>query len=159
MHIRPARPADLPEIAALIRELAEFERLLHEVRWDEALLGQYLFADRPAAEVLMAEDAAGAIMGFALFFQTFSTFEGRPGLWLEDLFVRPPARGQGLGKALLRAVARIAHERGFSRFEWWVLNWNAPAIALYRAAGAREMDEWTVMRIDGDALAALAQGS
>jgi GNAT superfamily N-acetyltransferase len=156
MIVRPALPADLSEIAAMIRELAAFENLLDEVRWDEDLLGRSLFGERPAADVLIAE-VDGAVAGFALFFSTFSTFAGRPGIWLEDLYVRPAARGRGLGKALLRAVARIAVSRGCARFEWAVLDWNAPAIALYRAMGARAMDEWTIQRVDGAALVALAQ--
>jgi GNAT superfamily N-acetyltransferase len=155
MMIRPALPADLPEIAAMIRELAEFEKLLDQVRWDEGQLGRSLFGERPAADVLMGE-ADGAVVGFALFFSTFSTFAGRAGIWLEDLFVRPAARRRGLGTALLRSVARVAVERGCARFEWSVLDWNAPAIALYRAMGARAMDEWTIQRVEGAALMALA---
>jgi len=156
--IRPASPDDLPLIAALIRELADYEKLAHEVRFDEAQLGEYLFGARPMAEVLIAE-ADGEACGFALFFHNFSTFEGRPGIYLEDLFVRPVARGRGLGKALLAALARLAVERGCARLEWWVLDWNAPSIAFYKALGARAMDEWTTMRVDGAALAELADKS
>ena len=153
--IRPAAPTDLPLIAALIRELAEYEHLAHEVRMDEATLGTYLFGARPMAEVLIAE-LDGDPVGFALFFHNFSTFEGRPGIYLEDLFVRPEARRHGLGKALLSALAALAVERNGARLEWWVLDWNAPAIAFYKTLGARAMDEWTVMRVDGDALGQLA---
>jgi GNAT superfamily N-acetyltransferase len=149
--VRPATPTDLPLIAALIRELAEYEKLSHEVRFDEAVLGEQLFGPRPYAEVLIAE-AGGEPQGFALFFHNFSTFEGRPGIYLEDLFVRPAARGAGLGKALMAAVAKLAVERGCARFEWWVLDWNAPSIAFYEKLGAKPMDEWTVMRLEGDAL-------
>jgi GNAT superfamily N-acetyltransferase len=158
LAIRPATPADLPLIAELIRALAEYEKLADEVRFDEATLGEKLFGPRPYAEVLIGE-VGGEAMGFALFFHNFSTFEGRPGIYLEDLFVRPEARGKGLGKALLAELARLAVERGCARFEWWVLDWNAPAIGFYKSIGARPMDEWTVMRVDGAALAALAEGA
>lgn len=150
--IRPATIADLPLIAQLIRELAEYEQLAHEVRFDEAVLGERLFGPRPYAEVVIGE-VDGTAQGFALFFHNFSTFEGKPGVYLEDLFVRPEARGCGLGKALLAHLARLAVERDCARLEWWVLDWNAPAIGFYRKLGARPMDEWTVMRIDGEALA------
>jgi GNAT superfamily N-acetyltransferase len=158
LAIRPATPDDLPLIAELIRALADYEKLAHEVRFDEATLGEKLFGPRPYAEVLIGE-IDGAPMGFALFFHNFSTFEGRPGIYLEDLFVRPEARGLGLGKALLAELARIAVERGCARLEWWVLDWNAPSIGFYRSLGARPMDEWTVMRVDGAALEALAAGA
>jgi GNAT superfamily N-acetyltransferase len=153
--IRFAEPADLPLIAQFIRDLAEYEKLAHEVRFDEAVLGERLFGARPYAEVLIGE-VDGAPQGFALFFHNFSTFEGRPGVYLEDLFVRPQARGSGLGKALLAALAQIAIERDCARLEWSVLDWNDPAIQFYKALGAKAMDEWTVMRVDGDALGALA---
>ena len=156
--IRPATPADLPLICALIRELAEYEHLAHEVRFEEAAMGAYLFGARPMAEVLIAE-LEGVGVGFALFFHNFSTFEGRPGIYLEDLFVRPEARRHGLGKALLRALAALAVERGCARLEWWVLDWNAPSIAFYQSLGARPMDEWTVMRVDGVALVQLGAGA
>lgn len=155
--IRSATAADLPEIAALIRELAEYEKLAGEVRFDPAVLAHNLFGPRPYAEVLMAE-AQGQVQGFALFFHNFSTFEGRPGLYLEDLSVRPAARGIGIGKALLVRLAELAVERGCARFEWWVLDWNEPAIGFYQSIGARLMDEWTVMRVDGAALGQLARG-
>lgn len=154
--IRPAIPGDLPLICALIRDLAEYERLAHEVRFDEAGLAQYLFGPRPMAEVVIGE-VDGAAQGFALFFHNFSTFEGKPGIYLEDLFVRPEARGCGLGKALLAHLANLALERDCARFEWWVLDWNAPSIAFYEALGARPMSDWTVMRVDGEALITLAK--
>lgn len=152
--IRPATRADLPLIAALIRELADYEKLADEVRFDEAVLGDHLFGLRPMAEVIIGE-VDGVAQGFALFFHNFSTFEGRPGIYLEDLFVRPAARGGGLGKALLAHLAKLAMERGCARLEWWVLDWNEPAIGFYRKLGARPMDEWTTMRLDGEALAQL----
>jgi GNAT superfamily N-acetyltransferase len=155
LSIRAATPADLPLIAELIRALAEYERLAGEVRFDEAVLGEKLFGARPYAEVLIGE-VDGEPMGFALFFHNFSTFEGRPGIYLEDLFVRPEARGLGLGKALLAELARIALARDCARLEWWVLDWNEPSIGFYKSLGARPMDDWTVMRVDGEALGALA---
>ena len=155
LAIRAGTPADLPLIAKLIRALAEYERLSHEVRFDEAVLGEKLFGTRPYAEVLIGE-VDGAPQGFALFFHNFSTFEGRPGIYLEDLFVMPDARGAGLGKALLVELARLAIERDCARLEWAVLDWNEPSIGFYKALGARAMDEWTVMRVDGAALASLA---
>ncbi len=151
LSIRPATPADLPLIAQLIRDLADYEKLLHEVRFDEAVLGQKLFGVHPYAEVVIGE-IDGAPQGFALFFHNFSTFEGKPGIYLEDLFVRPDARGSGLGKALLSHLARLAMERDCARLEWSVLDWNSPAIGFYQKLGARLMDEWTVMRVDGPAL-------
>ena len=151
ISIRPATSADLPLIAQLIRDLADYEKLLHEVRFDEAVLGQKLFGVHPYAEVVIGE-IDGAPQGFALFFHNFSTFEGKPGIYLEDLFVRPDARGSGLGKALLSHLARLAMERDCARLEWSVLDWNSPAIGFYQKLGARLMDEWTVMRVDGPAL-------
>jgi GNAT superfamily N-acetyltransferase len=153
--IRPATSPDTPAIARLIRALAEYERLSHAVTLDTAQLREHLFGPRPFAEVLLAEEA-GEVIGFALFFHNYSTFVGRPGIYLEDLFVDPEHRGQGHGKALLRAVARLAVERGCGRLEWSVLNWNEPAIRFYRSLGAVPMDEWTVYRLTGDALAAAA---
>ncbi len=155
LAIRPAVASDIGTIHDFILALADYEKLRHEVRADRAVLATYLFGPRPMAEVLIA-DLDGAPVGFALFFHNFSTFEGRPGLYLEDLFVMPEARGVGAGKALLRRLAQIALERDCARLEWWVLDWNAPAIAVYRAIGARPMDEWTVQRLDGAALKALA---
>ena len=154
LSIRPATRADLPLIAALIRDLADYERLAHEVRFDESVLGEKLFGARPYAEVVIGE-VAGEAQGFALFFHNFSTFEGKPGIYLEDLFVRPQARGSGLGKALLAHLAALAVERDCARLEWSVLDWNEPSIGFYKALGARFMDEWTGMRVDGEALARL----
>lgn len=156
MPLRPATEADLDTIIELIRALAEYEREPDAVRLDRADLGRHLFGPRPYAEVILAETEAGASAGFALFFHNFSTWEGRPGIYLEDLFVRPQYRGEGYGKALLAALARLARERGCARLEWAVLDWNAPAIRFYRALGAVPMDEWTTYRLTGEALARLA---
>lgn len=155
VSIRPATQTDIPLIAQFIRDLAEYEKLSHEMRFDEAVLGDRLFGQRPYAEVIIGE-IDGAAQGFALFFHNFSTFEGRPGIYLEDLFVRPEARGSGLGKALLAHLAKLAVERDCARLEWWVLDWNEPSIGFYQSLGAKLMDEWTVMRVDGDALTKLA---
>ena len=155
VSIRPATVDDVPLIAQLIRELAEYERLADAAVATEDGLREQLFGERPAAEVLVAE-ADGEPVGFALFFHTFSTFLGKRGLYLEDLFVRPDFRGLGLGKHLMAALARIAVRRDCGRFEWSVLDWNAPSIAFYRKLGATGMDEWTVQRLEGDALHALA---
>ena len=155
LSIRPATAADLQLIAQFIRDLAEYERLAHEVRFDEQILGERLFGTRPYAEVLIGE-IDGAAQGFALFFHNFSTFEGRPGIYLEDLFVRPEARGSGLGKALLKRLAALAVERDCARLEWSVLDWNEPAITFYKSLGAKSMDGWTINRVDGDALQGLA---
>ena len=159
LSIRPATRTDLPLIAQFIRDLADYEKLADEVRFDEAVMGEKLFGANgghgPYAEVIIGE-IDGAAQGFALFFHNFSTFEGKPGVYLEDLFVRPAARGSGLGKALLSRLAAIAVERDCARLEWSVLDWNEPAIGFYKKLGARLMDEWTVMRVDGDALTGLA---
>ena len=151
ISIRPAIAEDLPLIASLIRALADYEKLSHEVRFDDAVLGQKLFGARPYAEVVIGE-LDGTPQGFALFFHNFSTFEGKPGIYLEDLFVKPEARGSGLGKALLSHLAALAIERDCARLEWWVLDWNEPSIGFYKSLGANFMDEWTVMRVDGKAL-------
>jgi GNAT superfamily N-acetyltransferase len=153
--IRPAHEADLPIIMQFIRDLAEYEKLGHEMRFVEETLRDHLFGARPMAEVLIGE-VDGHPQGFALFFHNFSTFEGRPGIYLEDLFVRPEARGAGLGKALLMELAKLTVERRCARLEWAVLDWNTPSIGFYKALGARPMDEWTVMRVDGAALHELA---
>jgi GNAT superfamily N-acetyltransferase len=155
--IRPATPADLPLIAEFIRDLADYERLADAVRFDETTLAAHLFGSRPYAEVIIGE-LDGTAQGFALFFHNFSTFEGRPGIYLEDLFVRPAARGSGLGKALLAHLAALAVARGCARLEWSVLDWNAPSIGFYQSLGATPMDEWTIFRLDGDALSRLADG-
>ena len=153
--IRAATPADVPTILTLIRELAAYEREPDAVAASEADIAAALFGAPPVAEAVLAE-VEGIAAGVALFFTNFSTWTGKPGLYLEDLFVRPAARGQGIGKALLVHLAGIAVARGYGRFEWSVLDWNEPAIGFYRALGARPMDEWTVMRVDGAALTALA---
>lgn len=155
-RIRFATPADVPQILAFVRELAEFEREPDAVLATEPMLEAALFGPRPAAEAVIAESADRAPLGFALFFQNFSTWTGLPGMYLEDLYVTPAARGAGVGKALLRHLADIAVTRGYGRFEWSVLDWNQPAIDFYRAMGATGMDEWTVQRVTGDALARLA---
>lgn len=156
--IRDATPADADLIFDFVCQLADYERLRHEVRATPEGLAERLFGPRPYAEVLIAE-REGEAAGFALFFHNFSTFEGRPGIYLEDLFVRPDMRGAGIGKALLRHLAQLALERDCARLEWWVLDWNEPSIAFYRSLGAWPMDEWTVQRVDGEALRALASGS
>jgi GNAT superfamily N-acetyltransferase len=156
--IRFASADDCPTILGFIRELAEFERLGHEVVADEAGLRATLFpapGGRAAAEVLIAE-TAGRPVGFALFFTTYSTFLARPGLYLEDLYVQPAARSAGIGGMAMAALARIAVDRGYGRFEWSVLDWNERALAFYRRLGAIAMSDWTVLRVTGDALTALA---
>lgn len=155
VHLRQAQVADVPHILALIGELAEYENLAHEAVADEATLAAQLFGDRPAAEVVIAE-VDGQPAGFALFFHNFSTFLGKRGLYLEDLYVKPDYRGLGLGRRLMVHLAGVAIERDCGRFEWSVLDWNAPAIAFYRQLGALPMDEWTVQRVTGEALRALA---
>lgn len=152
--IRFADAADTPVILRFIRALAEYEKLEHECLADEASLRAQLFGPRPYAEVLLIEDG-GAAHGFALFFHNFSTFLAKPGIYLEDLFVDSAWRGKGYGKALLVRLAEIAVERGCGRLEWSVLDWNKPSIDFYRSLGARPMDEWTVYRLDGDALVEL----
>ncbi len=155
INIRTALVDDLDLIIGFIRALADYERLADAVVLDRILLGCHLFGDKPMAEVLIGE-IDGVARGFALFFHNFSTFEGKPGIYLEDLFVEPEARGSGLGKALLARLAQLAMERGCARLEWAVLDWNEPSIAFYQALGAKAMDEWTVFRMDGAALMALA---
>ena len=156
MKIRPATEADLGTIEELIRALAAYERMADEVVMDARLLRKNLFGDRPYAEVLIAE-VEGEPAGFALFFHNFSTFVGRPGIYLEDLFVKPEHRGTGLGRALLKRLAEIAVERECGRLEWAVLDWNEPAIGFYKKLGARPNDEWTVFRLAGEALQELAR--
>ena len=155
LAIRFATAADVPAILGFIRALARYEKLEGELTADEPALHATLFGARPAAEVLLAE-LAGAAVGFALFFTSYSTFLARPGLYLEDLFVDPAARGRGVGLALMSVLARIAVERNYGRFEWSVLDWNTPAIEFYRALGAVPLGEWTVQRVVGAPLAALA---
>jgi GNAT superfamily N-acetyltransferase len=153
--LRPAKPEDVPLILAFIQELAEYEHLSHMVVADETALHGSLFCDRPYAEVILA-DYDGAPAGFALFFHNYSTFLGKPGLYLEDLFVRPSHRKLGIGRALLLALARLALERGCGRYEWSVLDWNTPSIEFYKALGAKPMNEWQLMRATGDDLKAMA---
>jgi len=154
--IRPAVVEDVPVILELIRELATYERAPNEVTATEEQLVEVLFGKRPAAEVLLAFEAKSPV-GFAVFFHNFSTWLGRPGLYLEDLFVKPEKRGKGYGRALLVDLAKIARDRGCGRMEWAVLNWNESAIKFYRALGAKPLDEWTVFRLTSDGIATLAQ--
>jgi GNAT superfamily N-acetyltransferase len=156
LEIRGAGAADVPLILSFVRDLAEYEKLSHLVTATEAGLREALFGRQPGAEVLLAF-AGGEAVGFAVYFHNFSTFLGVKGLWLEDLFVRPAHRGRGYGKALLLHVGRIAVERGCGRFEWAVLDWNAPSIAFYKSLGAQPLDDWTIMRVTGPALDALAR--
>jgi GNAT superfamily N-acetyltransferase len=153
--IRVARPEDVPRIRELIIELATYERMPDEARATDEQLRAALFGERPAVFALVAE-ADGSVVGFALWFLNFSTWEGVHGIYLEDLYVRPEARGHGFGKALLQSLAVIAVHRGYARFEWWVLNWNTPSIEFYQAMGAVPMDEWTVFRLSGPALRSAA---
>ena len=158
LQIASATPADVPVILSLIRELAEFERLLSDVTATEADLHRDLFGAHPGAEVLIAR-MGDEVAGFALFFHNYSTFLARRGIYLEDLFVRSQYRGQGVGEALLRHLARTAIERQCGRLEWSVLDWNQRAIDFYKSLGAQPMDEWTVHRVTGDALKKLATGN
>lgn len=151
LRIDPVVPADVPTVLALIRELADFEKLLHEVVATEADIREALFGPRPTAQAVIARDGDD-VAGFALFFFNFSTFRGRPGLYLEDLYVRPAYRARGYGKALLKHLARLAVERRCGRMEWAVLDWNTRAIAFYRSLGARPADGWIVYRLTDEAL-------
>ncbi len=156
MSIRPIRPDDVPAVVGLVRELADYEKALHEVRLTEEQLHAALFGDSPKlfGHVAVAHDgvADGQVVGMALWFLNFSTWRGTHGIYLEDLYVRPGHRGSGLGKELLRTLAALCVERGYSRLEWWVLDWNTPSIEFYTRAGAVPMDEWTVFRLTDDAL-------
>jgi GNAT superfamily N-acetyltransferase len=173
IHTRTATRLDVPLILSLIKELAEYERLLHEMNATEEQLAEHLFGPSPKGEVLIAELPTIAQpqsddlppkqweaqpVGFALYFHNFSTFVGKPGIYLEDLYVKPEHRGKGIGKRLLRELAKIAVTRGCGRLEWSVLDWNEPAIKFYKSLHAQPMDEWTVFRVTGDALKDLAQG-
>jgi GNAT superfamily N-acetyltransferase len=155
-EIRTARMEDVPIILQLIRDLATYERAPNEVTATEEQLVEVLFGPRPSAEVMLAFEEDTAV-GFAVFFHNFSTWLGRPGLYLEDLFVKPEVRGKGYGRALLVHLAKIARERGCGRMEWAVLDWNDPAIQFYHKVGAAPMDEWTVFRLTGDGIAKLAE--
>ena len=155
LQIREATEADIPVIAWFIRQLAEYEHLLHETAMTEETLRESLFGPRPGAEVLLGYDQDKPV-GFAVFFHNFSTFLGKPGLYLEDLFVIPEMRGKGFGRALLVHLAKIARDRNCGRFEWAVLDWNKPSIDFYKKLGAVPMDEWTIFRVTGEALERLA---
>ena len=149
--IRPATIEDAQAVCRLIRQLAKYARMEHEVTFDERQVREHLFGPRPWAEALVAEEA-GQIVGFALFFHNYSTFAGKPGLYLEDLFVEPEYRGRGHGKGLFQAVVRLAIERGCARMEWSVLDWNEPAIRFYRSLWAKALDEATIYRLAGETL-------
>jgi GNAT superfamily N-acetyltransferase len=155
LSVRAATPADVPLVFGFIRELAEYERLLHEVEATEADVARDLFGETPRCHCDIAE-LDGAPVGFALWFYNYSTFLGRAGIYLEDLYVRPETRGRGAGKALLRRLAQRCRDEGLGRLEWAVLNWNAPSIAFYDSLGASAKTDWTVRRLDGEALEALA---
>ena len=157
-EIRPATERDVPLLLSLVRELAEYERLSHEVVATEVNIRQSLFSDRPVAEAVIG-DSDGVPVGFALYFRTFLTFLGRPGIYLEDLYVKPEHRGKGFGRRLLVYLARVARERDCGRLEWAVLNWNELAIKAYRRINADPMDTWTVYRLTGEALHRLADES
>ena len=158
IEIREATESDVPVILEMIRGLAEYEKLAHTVTATEDALRRTLFGDPRSAEVLLACEGDGCL-GFALFFPNYSTFLAKPGLYLEDLFVRPEARGRGVGFALLRRLAQIARDRDYGRIEWSVLDWNEPAIGFYKRLGAIPMDAWTIFRVTGDAIAALGDGT
>jgi GNAT superfamily N-acetyltransferase len=155
VSVRPIRPDDVPAVVGLVRELAEYEKAAHEVRLTEAQLHESLFGAAPALFGHVAE-ADGEVVGTALWFLNFSTWRGTHGVYLEDLYVQPAHRGTGLGKELLRTLAELCVERGWSRLEWSVLDWNTPSIDFYKAAGAVAMDEWTVFRLTDDALRSFA---
>lgn len=157
LSIRPATPADIPLLLTLIRELAAYEQLLHKVEVTEARLDAALFGPRPAAEAILAE-AAGIPAGYALVFSTFSSFVGNPGLWLEDIYVRPAHRNQGIGRALFLHVVGLARARGCGRLEWSALDWNEPALRFYQAQGAQLLADWKMLRLDEAALAKLTRG-
>ena len=158
VQIVPARSEDVPIVLGLINALAEYERMSDHVVATEQGLRAWLFGDRPAAEVVLAS-ADGSVVGFALFFHNFSTFLGRPGLYLEDLFVVPEWRGRGIGRKLMAHLAEIAVSRGCGRMEWSVLDWNRPAIGFYQRIGASLLEDWRVCRLSGDSLARLAAGT
>jgi GNAT superfamily N-acetyltransferase len=154
--VRPVRPADVPAVVALVRELADYEKAVHEVRLTEEQLTRALFGDSPAVFGHVAEHD-GEVVGIALWFLNFSTWRGTHGIYLEDLYVSPRHRGTGLGRELLRTLAAVCVERGYSRLEWSVLDWNTPSIEFYKAAGAEPMDEWTVFRLTDEALTDFAE--
>ncbi len=155
-HLRPAVEDDVPLVLAFIHELADYENLLHEVCADEASIRETLFGPEPSAAALVAE-CEGRGAGFALYHGMYSTFLARPGIYLEDLYVRPEFRGRGIGRALLTRLARIAVDTGQCRLDWSCLDWNGPSLAFYRGLGARQLDEWVRLRLDGDELESLAR--
>lgn len=155
LSIRAARPDDSALVFALVGELADYEKLSHEVDATEAMIADALFGESPRLFCDIAE-WDGAAAGFAVWFLNFSTFRGRPGIYLEDVFVRPEFRGKGIGKALLTRLARRCVDQGWARFEWAVLDWNAPSIAFYKSIGAQVMDEWNICRLSGEALSRFA---
>ncbi len=155
MPVRPAAPSDAPLVLAFIRELAQYERLAHAATAMLADVERTLFGAEPQARVLIAQTEAGEAAGFALSYFTYSTFLGRRGVWLEDLYVRPAFRGQGLGRALLATLAEECRREGYGRLEWSVLKWNAPSIAFYEGLGAERMEEWVTYRLQGEGLAGL----
>jgi GNAT superfamily N-acetyltransferase len=161
--VRPIRPDDVPAVVRLVRELAEYEKAPDEAQMTEEQLRAALFGDSPAlfGHVAVADDGKSAdaddqVVGMALWFLNFSTWRGTHGIYLEDLYVQPAHRGSGLGRELLRTLAELCVQRGYSRLEWWVLDWNSPSIEFYKAAGAEPMDEWTVFRLTDEALTAFA---
>jgi GNAT superfamily N-acetyltransferase len=156
--IRPIAPGDVPAVVRLVHDLAEYERAAHECHLTEDALHTALFGEHPALFGHVAVDADDGVAGFALWFLNFSTWNGVHGIYLEDLYVRPEHRGGGLGRALLATLAQVCAGRGYSRLEWSVLDWNSPAIGFYKSLGALPMDEWTVFRLTGEPLRALAQG-
>lgn len=158
IQITPATPGDIPLILTFLHELATYEKLAHEVVATERDMHAALFGERPVVEAVIAS-LDGEAVGYALFFPTFSTFLGKPGLYLEDLYVRPAARGFGAGRKMLEHLARLTVERGWGRLEWSVLDWNEPSIAFYKKMGAKPMDEWTIFRVTGEELERLARNS
>jgi GNAT superfamily N-acetyltransferase len=156
MHVRNASPSDLSDITAMIKELAVYENLEQEAIATDGDIAHALFGDGSHVSCHLVE-VDGEAVGFALWFLNYSTFHGAPGLYLEDLYVKESHRGRGLGTALMVELARLCVERGYTRFQWWVLNWNSPSIAFYESVGAVPMDEWTVYRLSGDALTSFAQ--
>jgi GNAT superfamily N-acetyltransferase len=157
--IRPIEPRDVAAVTALVYDLAEYERLVHECHLTAEQLSAALFGDRPALFGHVAVNSDDVVAGFALWFLNFSTWDGVHGIYLEDLYVRPEHRGGGLGRALLTTLAQVCVERGYSRLQWSVLDWNVPSIGFYKSLGAVPMDEWTVFRLAGEPLEALAQGA
>jgi GNAT superfamily N-acetyltransferase len=156
MRIRPALPSDSQLILDLIKALAAYEKAEHEALATLAQINSAFFSETPAVFCDLIEDDAGDVVGLGIWFLNFSTWTGTHGIYLEDLFVKPHARGNGYGKAMLTHLAKLCVERGYHRFQWWVLDWNTPSIEFYKSIGAIAMDEWTVMRVDGESLKALA---